>query len=92
MVVPQAQPLSLLVFTFNFAHRPEKELSFSRAGSGILYIRTSERNQVLKPNYQFEKRRKELEKKKKKDEKTQRKGSSTEESPVTETVVIPEKP
>ncbi len=47
---------------------------------------------MLKPNYQFEKRRKELEKKKKKDEKTQRKGSSTEESPVTETVVIPEKP
>ena len=40
-----------------------------------------------KPNYQFEKRQRELEKKKKKDEKAQRKALASEETPPTE---IPE--
>ena len=62
-----------------------------RAGSGILCGSANERNQVLKPNYNFEKRKRELEKKKKKDEKTQKKLTSAEASPTTEVVVLPEK-
>lgn len=45
-------------------------------------MRMIERIQVLKPNYQFAKRQRELEKKKKKDEKTAAKVSSTEDCPV----------
>jgi hypothetical protein len=47
---------------------------------------------VLKPNYQFEKRRKELEKQKKKAEKTNKKVAAAEESPTVEPAVLPEKP
>jgi hypothetical protein len=55
---------------------------------------------VLKPNYQFEKRQRELEKKKKKAEKAQKKASSTDiapdsstdASPATEASDLPEKP
>ena len=49
-----------------------------------------------KPNYQFEKRKRELEKKKKKEEKTLKKVASLDEpvadSPTTEAVALPEKP
>lgn len=48
----------------------------------------------MKPNYQFEKRQRELEKKKKKAEKASKKEipseHSVEPSPDTETVVLPE--
>jgi hypothetical protein len=47
----------------------------------------------LKPNYQYEKRQRELEKKKKKAEKEQKKASTAEAPPVeesTETAVPPE--
>jgi hypothetical protein len=50
--------------------------------SGIVCSITVERKQVAKPNYQYEKRQRELEKKKKKAEKAQRKSSPTEDSPT----------
>ena len=58
------------------------------AESGIVWFISIERKQVAKPNYQYEKRQRELEKKKKKAEKAQRKssptdGSAAEESPDT---------
>jgi hypothetical protein len=45
---------------------------------------------VLKPNYQFEKRQRELEKKKKKAEKTQKKVSTDDGFPAVESTVLPE--
>ena len=45
---------------------------------------------MLKPNYQFEKRKRELEKKKKKAEKADKKQVSIEDSPETEGAVQPE--
>ena len=45
---------------------------------------------MLKPNYQFEKRQRELEKKKKKEEKASKKAAATETSPEVETAVAPE--
>jgi hypothetical protein len=59
---------------------------------GIVCDTTIERDQVLKPNYQFEKRRKELEKQKKKAEKTNKKVAAAEESQTVEPAVLPEKP
>jgi hypothetical protein len=50
---------------------------------------TIERSQDLKPNYQFEKRQRELEKKKKKAEKAQKKATPTDE-PVTEAPPVAE--
>jgi hypothetical protein len=44
----------------------------------------NERITVAKPNYQYEKRQRELEKKKKKEEKAQRKGSSDGGTPSEE--------
>jgi hypothetical protein len=44
----------------------------------------------LKPNYQYEKRQRELEKKKKKAEKEQKKAAPVEAPPATEAVVAPE--
>jgi hypothetical protein len=44
----------------------------------------------LKPNYQYEKRQRELEKKKKKAEKEQKKATPAETPPATEAVVAPE--
>ncbi len=66
----------------------------------VVCVTKTERDQVLKPNYQFEKRQRELEKKKKKAEKTLKKESSTEASPdvstdaspVTEAAVLPKRP
>ena len=48
---------------------------------------TNERSQGLKPNYQYEKRQRELEKKKKKAEKEQKKASTAETPPAPETAV-----
>jgi hypothetical protein len=45
---------------------------------------------VKKPNYQFEKRKKEEDKKKKKAEKAEKKGSAADVSQETETIVVPE--
>jgi hypothetical protein len=45
----------------------------------------------MKPNYQFEKRQRELEKKKKKAEKADRKTSSADAPPATEAGVLPDK-
>lgn len=45
----------------------------------------------MKPNYQFEKRQRELEKKKKKAEKADRKTSSADTLPATEVAVLPDK-
>ncbi len=45
----------------------------------------------MKPNYQYEKRQRELEKKKKKAEKELRKTAGTETPPTPEVVVPPEK-
>lgn len=55
----------------------------------------TERSQDLKPNYQFEKRQRELEKKKKKAEKAQKKATHSEEPateapPATEAATQPE--
>lgn len=54
-----------------------------------------ERIHVAKPNYQFEKRQRELEKKKKKEQKAQRKeaasGAANTEETTPETVAPPEK-
>jgi len=60
------------------------------ARSGIVHGTTTERSQELKPNYQFDKRQRELEKKKKKAEKELRKATSTEPPPAPEAVVPPE--
>lgn len=46
---------------------------------------------MAKPNYQFEKRKRELEKKRQKAEKAQKKMAPAEPPPVTETAVLPEK-
>jgi len=46
---------------------------------------------MLKPNYQFEKRKRELEKKRQKAEKAQKKMAPAETPPVTEVVVLPGK-
>lgn len=46
---------------------------------------------MLKPNYQFEKRKRELEKEKKKAEKAQKKMAPAETPQVTESPVLPEK-
>jgi len=46
---------------------------------------------MLKPNYQFEKRKRELEKKKQKAEKAQKKMAPAETPPVTDAAVLPEK-
>ena len=46
---------------------------------------------MAKPNYQFEKRKRELEKKKKKEEKTLKKVTAVEELPVPEPDAAPEK-
>lgn len=45
----------------------------------------------MKPNYQYEKRQREMEKKKKKAEKEQKKASATEMPPVPEAIVPPNK-
>ena len=47
---------------------------------------------MKKPNYQFEKRQRELDKKKKKDEKSQKKDNSAEVAPATEAESLPQKP
>jgi hypothetical protein len=47
---------------------------------------------LAKPNYQFEKRQRDLEKKKKKDEKAQRKLSKTPDSPSEEDQVADTNP
>ena len=44
---------------------------------------------ILKPNYQYEKRQRELEKKKKKAEKALKKSANTETPPATEAPVPP---
>lgn len=44
----------------------------------------------MKPNYQFEKRQRELEKKKKKAEKASKKAPPAEDAPTTEAAVLPE--
>ena len=44
----------------------------------------------MKPNYQFEKRQRDLEKKKKKAEKAEKKTAAAEVPAVDETVVVPE--
>ena len=46
---------------------------------------------MLKPNYQFEKRKRELEKKKQKAEKALKKMAPAETPPVTDAAVLPEK-
>ena len=46
---------------------------------------------MVKPNYQFEKRKRELEKKRQKAEKAQKKMAPAETPPVTEVAVLPEK-
>lgn len=51
---------------------------------------TTERSHGLKPNYQYEKRQRELEKKKKKAEKELKKVAPAEAPPATETEVPPE--
>lgn len=45
----------------------------------------------MKPNYQYEKRQRELEKKKKKAEKEQKKVATMETPPAPEAVVVPDK-
>jgi hypothetical protein len=47
-------------------------------------------NQVMKPNYQFDKRQRELEKKKKKAQKLDKKTSSADLPPDTEVANFPE--
>jgi hypothetical protein len=68
-----------------------KEGSAKLAGSSILNESGSERKQVPKPNYQFEKRKRELEKKKKKEEKTLKKATAVEEPSAAEPDAAPEK-
>jgi hypothetical protein len=53
------------------------------------YSTTTERSPGLKPNYQYEKRQRELEKKKKKAEKELKKASTAGSPPVPEAVVPP---
>ncbi|WP_298636775.1 hypothetical protein [uncultured Thiobacillus sp.] len=50
---------------------------------------TTERSQSLKPNYQYEKRQRELEKKKKKAEKELKKAASAGAPPATEDAAVP---
>jgi uncharacterized Zn finger protein (UPF0148 family) len=52
----------------------------------------NERKHVAKPNYQYEKRQRELEKKKKKAEKALRKTSPGEDSPVQDDNANPAEP
>jgi hypothetical protein len=61
------------------------------SGWGIFCNTTNERSPGLKPNYQYEKRQRELEKKKKKAEKEQKKVATTETPPAPEAVVVPDK-
>jgi hypothetical protein len=71
---------------------PQKDSSARGGRSGIVKDREIERDPVKKPNYQFEKRQRELEKKKKKEEKTLKKDNATEVTPATETEALPQKP
>lgn len=57
------------------------ENSEIEAKSGIVSSLETERTYVAKPNYQFEKRQRELEKKKKKAEKALKKTSGADHSP-----------
>ena len=64
------------------------------SGSGIVWGSTIERTHGLKPNYQYEKRQREMEKKKKKAEKEHKKAAPTETPevetpPATEAAVPP---
>jgi hypothetical protein len=72
--------------------RKYRKCSYGEAGGlVIICVTTSEwATQVMKPNYQFEKRQRELEKKKKKAEKADKKTVATEVPAVDETVVAPE--
>lgn len=53
----------------------------NKSESGIVSSLETERTHVAKPNYQFEKRQRELEKKKKKAEKAQKKSSGANHAP-----------
>jgi len=57
----------------------------------IVYLLQQIRSSGLKPNYQYEKRQRELEKKKKKAEKEQKKAASTGTPPAPEAAVPQDK-
>ncbi|MDP2028044.1 MAG: hypothetical protein Q8K12_00185 [Thiobacillus sp.] len=58
---------------------------------GIVCHAPTKRNPELKPNYQYEKRQRELEKKKKKAEKEHKKAVAPEVPPVPEVIDQPDK-
>jgi hypothetical protein len=74
------------------ARAPQKGPSARGGRSGIVKASEIERDPVKKPNYQFEKRQRELDKKKKKEEKTLKKDTATEATPAAETEVPQPKP
>jgi hypothetical protein len=66
-------------------------MSSESSECGIVCHAPIERNPELKPNYQYEKRQRELEKKKKKAEKEHKKAAPPEMPPVPEVVDQPDK-
>ena len=58
---------------------------------GIVYGVTTDEVSMAKPNYQFEKRQRELEKERKKEAKAKKKSPPAQPMPNTADVVVPEK-
>jgi hypothetical protein len=63
---------------------------FMPAANGVWCLEPPRKERALKPNYQYEKRQRELEKKKKKAEKEQRKATSEQPPAATDTGTPPQ--